>query len=98
MLAGPVDRRPIVVDVREPDEWKICRIDGAMLMPLGEVEERWDELDADEDTPVVLYCHTGVRSLTAAAIMQANGVRGARSLAGGIDLWSVAVDPEVPRY
>lgn len=98
MLAGPAESRPVLVDVREPDEWRICRLDGAVQMPLGEVEERWDELEVGADTPVVVYCHLGVRSLTAAAVMQANGLRGARSLAGGIDLWSVAVDPGVARY
>jgi rhodanese-related sulfurtransferase len=111
---GPVEARGLIagepavllVDVREPDEWKIGRIDGAVLVPLGEVEERADELlDALEEaggdaetTPVVVYCHHGVRSLTATAVLQAKGLRGARSMAGGIDLWSVAVDPAVVRY
>ncbi len=92
----------LVVDVREPDEWRIGRIEGAVLVPLGEIEERAEELLDDhgieEDTPVVVYCHHGVRSLTATALLQAKGVRGARSMAGGIDLWSVAVDPRVARY
>jgi len=92
----------LVVDVREPDEWRICRIEGAVLVPLGEVEERAEELldehGIDGDTPVVVYCHHGVRSLTATAVLQAKGLRGARSMAGGIDLWSVAVDPGVARY
>lgn len=108
----------LVVDVREPDEWRICRIEGAVLVPLGEIEERADEVlemvedlieervhqrDAGSDidaatAPVVVYCHHGVRSLTATALLQAKGLRGARSMAGGIDLWSVAVDPAVARY
>lgn len=119
MEIGPIEARDLIasasdgedalvmiVDVREPDEWRIGRIEGAVLVPLGEVEERADEvLDAIEDaggdpdtTPVVVYCHHGVRSLTATALLQAKGVRGARSMAGGIDLWSVAVDPGVARY
>ena len=104
----------LVVDVREPDEWRICRIEGAVLVPLGEIEERADEVlemvedlieerDSESDidaatAPVVVYCHHGVRSLTATALLQAKGLRGARSMAGGIDLWSVAVDPAVARY
>lgn len=100
MLAGP--SRPILIDVREPDEWRICRLDGAVLMPMGEVEERaeeiFDELGADESTPVVVYCHHGIRSLTAALVLQSKGLRGARSLAGGIDQWSLAIDPGVARY
>lgn len=108
MEVGPIGARDLiaggalVVDVREPDEWRICRLDGAVLLPLGEVDERADELEdehgADESTPIVVYCHHGVRSLTATALLQAKGLRGARSMAGGIDLWSVAVDPSVARY
>ena len=92
----------LVVDVREPDEWRIARIEGAVLVPLGEIEERAEELSdehgIDETTPVVVYCHHGVRSLTATTFLQAKGIRGARSMAGGIDLWSVAIDSGVPRY
>jgi len=108
LLAGAGAAGLILVDVREPDEWRICRLDGAVLMPLGEVEERAEEVldmvedlaagDGDAETPVVVYCHHGVRSLTATAVLQASGVRGARSLAGGIDQWSIAVDADVPRY
>ncbi len=106
-LIASGDPPPVmVVDVREPDEWRICRIEGAVLVPLGEVEERAEELiekieDAGGDpaaTPVVVYCHHGMRSLTATAVLQAKGLRGARSMAGGIDLWSVAVDDGVARY
>lgn len=108
LLSGAGDVKPIVVDVREPDEWRLCRLEGAVLMPLGEVEERAEELfellddriaeGGGAEVPVVVYCHHGVRSLTAAALLQAAGVRGARSLVGGIDQWSLAVDAGVPRY
>ena len=105
-LIAPAEGEPgsgvLVVDVREPDEWRLCRIEGAVLVPLGEIDERADELmdehGADESSPLVVYCHHGVRSLTATALLQAKGLRGARSMAGGIDLWSVAVDPSVARY
>jgi rhodanese-related sulfurtransferase len=108
LLASAGDQKPILIDVREPDEWRVCRIDGAVLVPLGEVEERAEEVldlvedrtDAggDPETPVIVYCHHGIRSLTAAAVLQAKGVRTARSLAGGIDQWSVVVDGSVQRY
>lgn len=100
MRAAPNDP-PLVIDCREPDEWRIGRIEGAVLVPLGEIEERADELRdlvEDNDSAIVVYCHHGVRSLTAATLLQAKGLRGARSLAGGIDQWSLAIDPGVPRY
>lgn len=96
---------PVLVDVREADEWRICRLEGAVLVPLGEVDERADEIvdlvasrGLGADAPVIVYCHHGVRSLTGASILQAKGLAGARSLAGGIDQWSVAVDAGVARY
>lgn len=100
MLAPPSDP-PLIIDCREPDEWRICRIDGAVLVPLGEIEERSDELRElveDDASAIVVYCHHGVRSFTAASLLQGKGLRGARSLAGGIDQWSLAIDPCVPRY
>lgn len=88
--------RPLVIDVREPWEHEICRLDGARLIPLGELPTRYQELlDADE---VVLYCHHGIRSLDAAAWLRQQGVEGAKSLSGGIDRWAQEIDPEVPRY
>lgn len=86
----------LLVDVREPDEWEFCRIEGAMHLPLGELAERCGELSAGR--PVVFYCHHGMRSLAAAKRARAQGLDGALSLAGGIDAWSRLVDPSVPRY
>lgn len=86
----------VLLDVRQPDEYAICALPGSVLIPLGELAARADEVP-DDGTPVVVYCHHGVRSLTGAAILRAAG-REALSLAGGIDRWSVSVDPAVPRY
>jgi rhodanese-related sulfurtransferase len=100
MLAAPGDP-PLIIDCREPDEWRICRIEGAVLVPLGEIEERREELRelvVVVDATIVVYCHHGVRSLTAATLLRGGGLRGARSLAGGIDQWSLAIDPGVRRY
>jgi rhodanese-related sulfurtransferase len=67
-----------------------------VLIPLGELAARVDEVQSG-DAPVVVYCHHGVRSLSGAAILRRAGIE-AVSLAGGIDRWSVAVDPNTPRY
>ena len=92
------DRNPalIVLDVREPHEVAIARIEGARLIPLGELPGRLGELDGRAE--IVTYCHHGVRSLGALALLKGAGFTRVRSLQGGIDAWSVAVDPEVPRY
>lgn len=97
-----LERRPLpvlLVDCREPDEHATARIDGAVLIPLGELASRAPEVDrlADE-RPVIVYCHHGVRSLKAAAILRRAGLEDAASMAGGIDAWSLQIDPSVPRY
>jgi molybdopterin/thiamine biosynthesis adenylyltransferase/rhodanese-related sulfurtransferase len=84
-----------LLDVREPWEAELASLPGAVLIPLGELTDRVGELDADRE--IVVHCHSGVRSLRAAGILQAAGLR-VRSMAGGIDGWSRTVDPEVPRY
>ncbi len=88
--------RFLLVDVREPWEHQICRIEGARLIPLGSLAAKLPPLEEAED--VVLYCHHGIRSLDAAAWLRAQGVEGARSLAGGIERWATEIDPGVPRY
>ncbi len=86
----------LLVDVREPWEYEICRIEGARLLPLGTLPANLALLEEAEE--VVLYCHHGMRSLDAAAWLRAQGVVGARSLAGGIERWSREIDPSIPRY
>jgi rhodanese-related sulfurtransferase len=86
----------LLVDVREPHEYAICRIEGARLVPQGSVPANLALFDGAED--VVVYCHHGIRSLNVAAWLRSQGVEGARSMAGGIERWSAEVDPGVPRY
>jgi len=86
----------VLVDVREPHEYEIARIDGARLIPLGELPQRLHELDGHAE--IVTHCHRGVRSMKALEILRAAGFAKVRSLRGGIDAWSVDVDGEVPRY
>jgi rhodanese-related sulfurtransferase len=85
-----------LVDVREPWEHQLCRIDGAQLVPLGSLAASLQTLpDVDE---LICYCHHGMRSLDAAAWLRLQGIEKAKSLAGGIERWSLEVDPRVPRY
>ena len=89
----------LLIDVREPHEFAVCRVDGALLAPLRELPARVEEIrDLADGRPVVCLCHHGGRSLRAAAILRQAGIGDARSMAGGIDAWSVLVDPTVPRY
>jgi len=86
----------LLVDVREPHEHTICHIEGATLIPMGTIPANLQRLDADED--VICVCHHGMRSLDVANWLRAQGVKSAKSMAGGIDRWSMEVDPKVPRY
>ena len=85
-----------LVDVREPSEWEVCRLPGARLAPLSCFGDALSTFTSAR--PVVLYCHHGVRSLTALRRLRAAGVTRVLSLAGGIERWAVEVDPGVPRY
>lgn len=89
------DRRPDLVDVREPHEYEICNL-GGRLIPLGEVETRAGELDRDRE--IVVYCRTGARSATAVELLQKSGFSKVWNLKGGILAWSDEVDPTVPKY
>ncbi len=95
-LAGP--EPPRLLDVREPAEWEIARIEGAKLVPLGELPDRVAELAAWKDRPVVVHCHHGVRSERACALLRDAGFADVQNLKGGIEAWSLTVDPDVPRY
>jgi rhodanese-related sulfurtransferase len=88
--------RLLLVDVREPWEYEVCRIEGAKLIPMQKIPANLQSLDVEE--PVICYCHHGMRSLDVAVWLQKQGVESARSLTGGIDKWSAEIDPKVPRY
>ncbi|MCB2407179.1 rhodanese-like domain-containing protein [Hymenobacter lucidus] len=86
-----------LLDVREPMEYDYCHLPGSLLIPLGEIPKRWEELATDR--PVVLICHHGVRSAQALSFLQhRHGLTNLLNLRGGIHAWSVRVDPEVPVY
>jgi sulfur-carrier protein adenylyltransferase/sulfurtransferase len=85
-----------LIDVREPYEWSIARIDGARLVPLGQIPKSLSSLDKTRE--IVVMCRSGVRSADAVRFMQSQGFARVRNLAGGILRWSSDVDPRVPRY
>ncbi|MGH7894273.1 MAG: rhodanese-like domain-containing protein [Candidatus Binatia bacterium] len=88
----------VLLDVREPWEHQLAALPGNVLVPLGEIAARSDDVCVPAGALVVTYCHHGVRSLQAALWLRAAGWADVVSLAGGIDAWSFTVDPLVPRY
>ena len=97
-LSGRLRRGDVIdlIDVREPYEWRIARIEGARLIPLGRIGASASEIARDRD--VVLYCHHGARSQVAGEALVAQGFDRIWNLSGGIDRWSEEVDPSVPTY
>jgi adenylyltransferase/sulfurtransferase len=85
-----------LVDVREPNEFEIGRIDGARLAPVDRLAELLSTIDLERD--VVVYCKVGTRSARAVRQIRAAGFTRVWNLAGGIDRWSAEIDPTVPRY
>ena len=86
-----------LIDVRQPDEYAFAKIDGAKLIPLGEVIARMDEIDPSRET--VIHCKMGGRSARAIEAMQQRGFAGSLSnLVGGITAWSNDVDPSIAKY
>jgi len=95
-VAPRLSRATQVIDVREPWEWEICRLPGARLVPLSELDDHIDTLDPQRET--IVYCHRGMRSLDAAHRLRAAGFTRVAHLEGGIDRWSVEMDASVARY
>ncbi len=87
---------PLLLDVRTEQEWAICHLSGACLIPAQELDRRCGELPRDRE--IVVYCHVGMRSAMATRLLCERGFRGVRNLAGGIDAWAATADPEMPRY
>lgn len=85
-----------LLDVREPVEWQICRLEGATLIPMNDVPARLHELDSAKE--MVVYCRSGKRSAQIVAFLKTAGFRKVKNLQGGILQWSDEVDPSVPKY
>jgi rhodanese-related sulfurtransferase len=102
LLAGDSTRGihetpPILLDVREASEASFVSLPGSVLIPLGQLPLRLDELD-DRNASIVVYCHHGIRSARALDVLEKAGFTRVRHLTGGIDAWSLQVDPELARY
>jgi rhodanese-related sulfurtransferase len=92
---GATDDRPQLIDVREPWEFQICRIDGAELIPMRQIPSSLDRIDPQR--PVVVICHHGIRSQQVARYLDYKGFE-VLNLNGGVARWAQDVDPSMPTY
>ena len=89
-------RPPVLLDVRQDWETKLCRLENAVHIPIEEIELRTEELTSDAE--IVVYCHQGVRSAAVAEYLRSLGFSDVKNLAGGLDAWARTVDPTMRRY
>jgi adenylyltransferase/sulfurtransferase len=87
---------PVLLDVRQDWETKLCRLPNAVHIPIEEIELRAEELDPQSE--IVVYCHQGVRSAAVAEYLRSLGFGNVKNLAGGLDFWAGTIDPTMRRY
>jgi len=85
-----------LLDVREPHESSLAKIDGSVLIPLGQIPHSLKQLDPKAE--IVAYCHKGMRSADAVGFLLQQGFSNVKNLIGGIEAWSLEIDQSVPRY
>lgn len=90
------DETVVFLDVREVEELAICRIDGALHIPMGDIPEKFEKLP--RETPLIVLCHHGMRSLHVVQFLESQGLTNAINLTGGIHAWSLYVDPGMTQY
>jgi rhodanese-related sulfurtransferase len=95
-LADASRPKPVLLDVREPWEFDICRIEGSQLIPMHLVPMRCEEIDDEQE--VVVICHHGGRSMQVAMFLERKGFGRLFNLTGGVEAWAVQVAPGMPRY
>ena len=95
-LADAGRKPPVLLDVREPWEYRTCRIEGSTLAPMNTIPERAQQLDPETETVVI--CHHGMRSLQVALFLERNGFSKLYNLQGGVNAWADQVEPAMPRY
>jgi len=95
-LADADRAKPLLLDVREPWETKLCRIEGAEFAPMQTVPQRLSDWERERD--VVCICHHGGRSMHVAMFLERQGFASVFNLTGGVDAWARQVDPAMPTY
>ena len=97
-LKARLDRndRPLLLDVRQDWETRLCRLENAVHIPIEEIELRTEELSPNDE--IVVYCHQGVRSAAVAEYLRSLGFKDVKNLTGGLDFWARSVDPAMRRY
>ena len=96
LLADAPEPAPLLLDVREPWEFDICRVPGSRLLPMRQIPTALDSLDRDQ--PVVVICHHGIRSQQVARFLDRQGFDSVLNLTGGIERWAQDVEPGMRRY
>jgi rhodanese-related sulfurtransferase len=88
-----------LIDVREPAEWALAKIESATLIPMGSVPSNFQQIESKADEGrLIVYCHHGMRSLQVVSWLRERGIASSYSMAGGIDRWSREIDSSVPLY
>lgn len=88
----------LLLDVRQNEEYATAKIEGSVLIPMGEILQRIDELEPYRDQRIVVHCHHGGRSMQVTEALRSRQFDNVQNMAGGIDAWSLQIDPAVPRY
>ena len=90
------DTPPLLLDVRQPWEFDVCRIEGSQLIPMGQLPRKLTELDPEQETVVI--CHHGIRSRSVGRYLEQQGFSKVINLSGGVDQWAKQVDNTMPTY
>jgi len=98
LMDQPGDPSFRLIDVREQDEFDICKLDHAELLPLSSFAETALKRLTGEKRPIILYCHHGMRSGNATRWLMQKGFDNVINLTGGIDAWALTVEPTMTRY
>jgi rhodanese-related sulfurtransferase len=92
------DHEPLLLDVREPWEYQICRLEGSELIPMREIPRVVEEQTLDPEREIVVICHHGIRSRQVGIYLEHKGFQEVINLQGGVEAWAREVDPSMPQY